>query len=45
MKYLEGMFRLIKNFQISFPEYECFELIIIFAIMSIKEDQVKYLTL
>ncbi len=44
MKYLEGLPRLIENFKLSFPEYEAYELIPVFASMSIPPDQVKYLT-
>ncbi len=44
MDYLKGMPKIIQNFQISFPEYADYELITIFASMSIQENQIKYLT-
>lgn len=44
MDYLKGMLKVIENFRISFPEYADYELITIFASMSIQKDQVNYLT-
>lgn len=44
MNYLERMPKLIENFQVAFPEYTDYELIVVFASVSIKEGQIKYLT-
>lgn len=44
MEYLRDMTRIADNFRAVFPEYADYELISIFASMSIKEDQIKFLT-
>ena len=44
MSYLERMPRLIENFKLSFPEYDTYKLVTVFASMSIRPDQVSYLT-
>ena len=44
MSYLERMPRLIENFKLSFPEYATYKLVTVFASMSIRPDQVNYLT-
>jgi len=44
MVYLERMPTLIENFKLAFPEYTHYTVNTIFASMSIRDDQVKYLT-